>query len=260
MAKQLAHYVFGREDAIVRIDMSEYTEKHTISRLVGSPPGYVGYNEGGLLTEPVRKKPYSIVLFDEIEKAHPEVNNLLLQVMEDGRLTDSTGKMVDFKNTIIIMTSNVGAKTIESNQGIGFNTKTDEKEDYSRMKEKILAEVKESFSPEFINRIDDIIIFKALSKEHLREIMDLFIGDVNQRIKSRDITIKLNITAKNWIIDKGYQANKGARPLRKMIQDSIEDAIAHMIIDRKIPDHSVVNVGVKADELSFIPSPKEVKD
>lgn len=257
MAKQLAHYIFGREDAIVRIDMSEYTEKHTISRLVGSPPGYVGYNEGGLLTEPVRKKPYSIVLFDEVEKAHPEVNNLLLQVMEDGRLTDSTGKTVDFKNTIIIMTSNVGAKTIESNQSIGFNTKTDEKEDYSRMKEKILAEVKESFSPEFINRIDDIIIFKALSKESLRQIMDLFISDVNQRIKSRDIFIKLSLAAKNWIIDKGYQANKGARPLRKMIQDSIEDQIADLLIDRKIPEHSIVNVGVKADALSFMAVPKD---
>ncbi len=260
MAKQLALYVFGREDAFVRIDMSEYTEKHTISRLVGSPPGYVGYNEGGLLTEPVRKKPYSIVLFDEIEKAHPEVNNLLLQVMDDGRLTDSTGKMVDFKNTIIIMTSNVGAKTIESNQSIGFNSNVDEKEDYGRMKEKILAEVKESFSPEFINRIDDIIIFKALSKDSLREIMDLFIADVNHRLKSKDITIKLNLPAKNWIIDKGYKANKGARPLRKMIQDSIEDAVADLLIDRKIPDHSIVNVGIKADALSFTPIQKEVKD
>jgi ATP-dependent Clp protease ATP-binding subunit ClpC len=200
------------------------------------------------------------VLFDEVEKAHPEVNNLLLQVMEDGRLTDSSGKMVDFKNTIIIMTSNVGAKTIESNQSIGFNTHTDDKEDYDRMKEKILAEVKESFSPEFINRIDDIIIFKALNKEHLREIMELFIHDVNQRIKSRDITIKLGLTAKNWIIDKGYQANKGARPLRKMIQDSVEDTIADLLIDRKIEDHSIVNVGVKANALSFNASPKGTKD
>ncbi len=260
MAKQLAYYVFGREDAIVRIDMSEYTEKHTISRLIGSPPGYVGYNEGGLLTEPVRKKPYSIVLFDEIEKAHPEVNNLLLQVMDDGRLTDSTGKMVDFKNTIIIMTSNVGAKTIESNQSIGFNTKSDEKEDYGRMKEKILAEVKESFSPEFINRIDDIIIFKSLSKDSLREIMDLFITDINQRLKSRNITIKLNLPAKNWIVDKGFQSNKGARPLRKMIQDSIEDAVADLLIDRKIQDHSIVNVGVKGAALSFTSVQKEIKD
>ncbi|MEK6557325.1 MAG: ATP-dependent Clp protease ATP-binding subunit, partial [Candidatus Margulisiibacteriota bacterium] len=253
LAKQLAKYLFGKEDAIVRIDMSEYTEKHTISRLIGSPPGYVGYNEGGLLSEPVRKKPYSIVLFDEIEKAHPEVNNLLLQVMDDGRLTDSTGKLVDFKNTIVIMTSNIGAKTIENNSQIGFTTSRTDKENYERMKEKILAEVKESFSPEFINRIDDIIIFKALTKEHLRQITQLFIDDINSRITDKHIEISLSTAAKNFIIDKDFEANKGARPLRKAIQDNVEDRIADLLIDRKIPENSLVLVSVKNNELVFTP-------
>ncbi|MDD5455540.1 MAG: ATP-dependent Clp protease ATP-binding subunit [Candidatus Margulisbacteria bacterium] len=251
LARQLAKYLFGKEDAIVRIDMSEYTEKHTISRLIGSPPGYVGYNEGGLLSEPVRKKPYSIVLFDEIEKAHPEVINLLLQIMEDGRLTDSTGKLVDFKNTIVIMTSNVGAKTIENTSSFGFRTTQDDKADYERMKEKIMGEIKEAFSPEFINRIDDIIIFKALTKEYLGQIAQLFLDDLNTRVKDKELIIKLSQAALDFLIDKAYVPNKGARLLRKVIQDNIEDKIADLLIDKDSIQNSTILVDAKDKELKF---------
>ncbi len=251
LAKQLAIYLFGKEDSIIRIDMSEYTEKHTTSRLIGSPPGYVGYNEGGLLTEPVRQKPFSIVLFDEIEKAHPEVLNLLLQVMEDGRLTDSTGKLIDFKNTIILMTSNVGAKTIENNTSFGFKTNTSEKADYERMKEKIMADIKETFRPEFINRVDDVIVFTSLTKENLEEIGQLFIDDINKRVKSKEITIKVSPKARAWIIDKSFEANKGARPIRKAIQEYIEDPISDLLIDRDLTPGSAISVGLKDDKLTY---------
>ncbi|OGI10936.1 MAG: hypothetical protein A2Y40_10540 [Candidatus Margulisbacteria bacterium GWF2_35_9] len=254
LAKQLALFLFGKEDLIVRIDMSEYTEKHTVSRLIGSPPGYVGYNEGGLLTEPVRKKPYSIVLFDEIEKAHPEVVNLLLQVMEDGRLTDSTGKLIDFKNTLIIMTSNVGAKTIENTSSFGFSTNNNaEKEEYSRMKDKIMADVKETFSPEFINRIDDIIIFKALGKDSLKQIAQLFIDDINRRISDKEITIQLSPIAKDFIIEKAFKENKGARPLRKAIQENIEDAVSDLLLDKSVLPNSTISVSVKNNNLTYTP-------
>ncbi len=251
LAKQLAVYLFGKEDAIIRIDMSEYTEKHTTSRLIGSPPGYVGYNEGGLLTEPVRQKPFSIVLFDEIEKAHPEVLNLLLQVMEDGRLTDSTGKLVDFKNTIILMTSNVGAKTIENNTSFGFQTNTSDKADYERMKEKIMADIKETFRPEFMNRVDDVIVFTALTKDNLEEIAQLFIDDINKRIKSKEITIKVSPKARGWIIDKSFEANKGARPIRKAVQEYIEDPISDLLIDRDLTPGSSITVGLKDNALTY---------
>ena len=254
LAKQLALFLFGKEDLIVRIDMSEYTEKHTVSELIGSPPGYVGYNEGGLLTEPVRKKPYSIVLFDEIEKAHPEVVNLLLQVMEDGRLTDSTGKLIDFKNTLIIMTSNVGAKTIENTSSFGFSTNNNaEKEEYSRMKDKIMADVKETFSPEFINRIDDIIIFKALGKDSLKQIAQLFIDDINRRISDKEITIQLSPIAKDFIIEKAFKENKGARPLRKAIQENIEDAVSDLLLDKSVLPNSTISVSVKNNNLTYTP-------
>ena len=252
LAKQLAKLLFGKEDMLVRIDMSEYTEKHTVSRLVGSPPGYVGYNEGGLLTEPVRKKPYSIVLFDEIEKAHPEVSNLLLQVMEDGRLTDSSGKTVDFRNTVIIMTSNVGAKFIENNTGLGFSTGKQEDSDYERMKDRIMGEVKEAFSPEFINRIDDLIIFRSLTKEDLKLILLIFIDDLNDRLKTKAITVILNPAAKAFLVDKAFEAHKGARPLRKVVQDFLEDRVADLLIDRQIKEHSSVQVGIKNGELHLV--------
>lgn len=251
LAKQLAIYLFGKEDSIIRIDMSEYTEKHTTSRLIGSPPGYVGYNEGGLLTEPVRQKPFSIVLFDEVEKAHPEVLNLLLQVMEDGRLTDSTGKLIDFKNTIILMTSNVGAKTIENNSSFGFKTNHSEKADYERMKEKIMADIKETFRPEFMNRVDDVIVFTSLTKENLEEIAQLFIDDINKRIKSKEITIKVSPKAKRWIIDKSFEAHKGARPIRKAIQEYIEDPVSDLLIDRDLIPGSTITVGIKDNALTY---------
>lgn len=256
LAKQLAIYLFGNEDHIVRIDMSEYTEKHTISRLIGSPPGYVGYNEGGLLTEPVRKKPYSIVLFDELEKSHPEVINLLLQVMEDGRLTDSTGKMVDFKNTIVLMTSNVGAKLIEKGTSFGFSASTEEKENYEKMKTKIMGEVKETFRPEFINRIDDIVIFKMLNRDSLKKIIQLLIDDINNRIKNKNINIKLTNSAKDFLLNKGFEENKGARPLRKIIQKFVEDPIADLLIDNKVDNNSIIHITTKNKKLTLSPKPK----
>ncbi len=254
LAKMLAKYLFGSEDNLVRIDMSEYMEKHTTSRLIGSPPGYVGYNEGGLLTEPVRRKPYSIVLFDELEKAHPDVANILLQVMEDGRLTDSTGRVVDFRNTIIIMTSNVGSKLIEKGTTFGFSTTesgTLEQNDYDKMKEKVLNELKESFKPEFLNRIDDIIVFRQLNKEDIKQIIDIIIVDLNKRLESKNVLLKLAPAAKDFILEKGFEKMKGARPLRKAIQDHIEDAVADMVLEGTIKTHATVSINMKKDKLSF---------
>jgi ATP-dependent Clp protease ATP-binding subunit ClpC len=254
LAKVLAKELFGSEENMVRIDMSEYMEKHTVSRLIGSPPGYVGYNEGGLLTEPVRRKPFSIVLFDELEKAHPDVTNILLQIMDDGRITDSTGRTVDFKNTLIIMTSNVGAKLIEKSASFGFSTPNEEelaKSDYEKMKEKIFFELKDTFKPEFLNRIDDIVVFKSLDKDDIKSIMDLFVEDINTRLKGKNIVIKLTPSAKEFILDKGYEKNKGARPLRKAIQDTIEDKVADMLLERTVKNNSTIQVSAKNGALSF---------
>jgi len=254
LAKVLAKYLFGSEENIVRIDMSEYMEKHTVSRLIGSPPGYVGYNEGGLLTEPVRRKPYSIVLFDELEKAHPDITNILLQIMEDGHLTDSSGRKVNFKNTIVIMTSNIGAKLIEKDTAMGFTSPSKEeleKTNYEKMKEKIMTEVKEAFKPEFLNRIDDIIVFKSLSKDNLRQIVDILIGQLNKRLTNKNITLKLSESAKDFLLEKGYEKNRGARPLRKAIQDQIEDQVADLLLEGIAKDETSISVDVKDNKLTF---------
>ncbi|WP_439743963.1 ATP-dependent protease ATP-binding subunit ClpC [Bacillus pseudomycoides] len=229
LARALAESMFGDEDAMIRIDMSEYMEKHSTSRLVGSPPGYVGYEEGGQLTEKVRRKPYSVVLLDEVEKAHPDVFNILLQVLEDGRLTDSKGRTVDFRNTIVIMTSNVGAEALKRNKHLGFNVQ-DESRDYSDMKGKVMDELKKAFRPEFLNRIDEIIVFHMLEKKHIQEIVTLMVNQLVNRLKEQEIELELTSTAIEAIADKGFDREYGARPLRRAIQKHVEDRLSEELL------------------------------
>jgi len=229
LARALAESMFGDEDAMIRIDMSEYMEKHSTSRLVGSPPGYVGYEEGGQLTEKVRRKPYSVVLLDEVEKAHPDVFNILLQVLEDGRLTDSKGRTVDFRNTIVIMTSNVGAEALKRNKHLGFNVQ-DESRDYSDMKGKVMDELKKAFRPEFLNRIDEIIVFHMLEKKHIQEIVTLMVNQLVNRLKEQEIELELTSAAIDAIADKGFDREYGARPLRRAIQKHVEDRLSEELL------------------------------
>ncbi|MFZ7943150.1 MULTISPECIES: ATP-dependent protease ATP-binding subunit ClpC [Bacillaceae] len=229
LARALAEAMFGDEDAMIRIDMSEYMEKHSTSRLVGSPPGYVGYEEGGQLTEKVRRKPYSVILLDEIEKAHPDVFNILLQVLEDGRLTDSKGRTVDFRNTVLIMTSNVGAEALKRNKYVGFNIQ-DGEQDYKDMKGKVMDELKKAFRPEFLNRIDEIIVFHALERKHLNEIVTLLSDQLIKRLKEQDISLELTEAAREKISQEGYDPEYGARPLRRAIQKHIEDRLSEELL------------------------------
>merc|ERR1712093_417074 len=229
LARALAESIFGDEDSMIRIDMSEYMEKHSTSRLVGSPPGYVGYEEGGQLTEKVRRKPYSVVLLDEIEKAHPDVFNILLQVLEDGRLTDSKGRTVDFRNTILIMTSNVGASELKRNKYVGFNIQ-DETQNHKDMKGKVMNELKKAFRPEFINRIDEIIVFHALEKKHLKEIVSLMSDQLTKRLKEQELSLELTDSAKEKIADEGVDLEYGARPLRRSIQKNVEDRLSEELL------------------------------
>jgi len=229
LARALAESMFGDEDAMIRIDMSEYMEKHSTSRLVGSPPGYVGYEEGGQLTEKVRRKPYSVVLLDEVEKAHPDVFNILLQVLEDGRLTDSKGRTVDFRNTIVIMTSNVGADALKRNKHLGFNVQ-DESRDYADMKSKVMDELKKAFRPEFLNRIDEIIVFHTLEKKHIKEIVTLMVELLVKRLKEQEIDLELTDAAIEAIADKGFDPEYGARPLRRAIQKHVEDRLSEELL------------------------------
>ncbi|MFJ5966098.1 MULTISPECIES: ATP-dependent protease ATP-binding subunit ClpC [unclassified Bacillus (in: firmicutes)] len=243
LARALAESIFGDEEAMIRIDMSEYMEKHSTSRLVGSPPGYVGYDEGGQLTEKVRRKPYSVVLLDEIEKAHPDVFNILLQVLEDGRLTDSKGRTVDFRNTILIMTSNVGASELKRNKYVGFNVQ-DESQNYKDMKGKVMGELKRAFRPEFINRIDEIIVFHSLEKKHLKEIVSLMSDQLTKRLKEQDLSIELTEAAKAKIADEGVDLEYGARPLRRAIQKHVEDRLSEELLKGNIQkgQHVVIDV------------------
>ncbi|AWC27061.1 MULTISPECIES: ATP-dependent protease ATP-binding subunit ClpC [Bacillus cereus group] len=229
LARALAESMFGDEDAMIRIDMSEYMEKHSTSRLVGSPPGYVGYEEGGQLTEKVRRKPYSVVLLDEVEKAHPDVFNILLQVLEDGRLTDSKGRTVDFRNTIVIMTSNVGAEALKRNKHLGFNVQ-DESRDYADMKGKVMDELKKAFRPEFLNRIDEIIVFHMLEKKHIQEIVTLMVNQLVKRLEEQEIYLELTDAAIEAIADKGFDREYGARPLRRAIQKHVEDRLSEELL------------------------------
>lgn len=252
LAKALAEAMFGNEDAMIRIDMSEFMESHSVAKLIGSPPGYVGYDEGGQLTEKVRRKPYSVILFDEMEKAHPDVMNMLLQILEDGRLTDSQGRTVNFKNTIIIMTSNVGAKLITDKNKLGFaNDKSaeNEKQEYENIKKEVLAELKKQFRPEFINRIDDIIVFHKLNNEDINKIMEIMLKQVQKRLELQNYKVEIDDSAKELIAKKGVDNNYGARPLRRSIQNMLEDKIAEAILDGIIKPGKKVVATAKDDEI-----------
>jgi ATP-dependent Clp protease ATP-binding subunit ClpC len=225
-------------------------EKFNVSRLVGAPPGYVGYEEGGQLTEKIRRRPYSVVLLDEIEKAHPDVFNILLQVLEDGRLTDSFGRKVDFRNTVLIMTSNVGAEVLRKQGSLGFKSEKEEMT-YKSMKEKLLDEVKKTFKPEFLNRIDDIIVFRSLSKEDLYKIIEIEVGEVKKRLSGHDINIELSNEAKEFLIEKGFDQIFGARPLKRTIQRYLEDPLAEVIIAGNVNKDKPINVTLQGDKLVF---------
>jgi ATP-dependent Clp protease ATP-binding subunit ClpC len=250
LAKTLAQYMFGDEAALIQIDMSEYMDAHNVSRLVGAPPGYIGYEEGGQLSEKVRRRPYSVVLFDEIEKAHPDIWNLLLQILEDGVVTDSLGRKVDFRNTIIIMTSNVGADLVRKNMVMGFGVKTDE-HSYDQMKEKMLGEAKRVFKPEFLNRLDDIIVFHSLTRDDLTKIVDIEVAKVLTRLKPRQITFRLTPEATAFLIEKGYDPAYGARPLRRAVERFLEDPMAEEILRGTIKNGDFVVVGEKDKALTF---------
>src|SRR5476649_1689449 len=250
LAKTLAQYMFGDETALIQIDMSEYMDAHNVSRLVGAPPGYVGYEEGGQLSEKVRCRPYSVVLFDEIEKAHPDIWNLLLQILEDGVVTDSLGRKVDFRNTIIIMTSNVGADLMRKNMVMGFGVKSDE-HNYEQMKEKMLTEAKRVFKPEFLNRLDDIIVFHSLTRDDLTKIVDIEVAKVDTRLKPRSITFRLTPEATAFLIEKGYDPAYGARPLRRAVERFLEDPMAEEILRGTIKNGDFVVVGEKEKALTF---------
>ncbi|HLR72658.1 MAG TPA: AAA family ATPase, partial [Pseudogracilibacillus sp.] len=243
LARALAEVMFSDEDAMIRIDMSEYMEKHATSRLVGSPPGYVGYEEGGQLTEKVRQKPYSVVLLDEVEKAHPEVFNILLQVLEDGRLTDSKGRLVDFRNTVMIMTSNVGASELQNNRYVGFNLE-DEGKEHKDMKEKVTEEMKKTFRPEFLNRIDETIVFHSLEQKHMKDIVKLMVREVEERMKQQDITFSITERAIEKIAEEGFDPEYGARPLRRSIQRNIEDLLSEEFLKENIKPGKTVKVGL----------------
>ncbi|MHC0551499.1 ATP-dependent Clp protease ATP-binding subunit [Salinicoccus sp. CNSTN-B1] len=247
LARALSESMFGEEEAMIRVDMSEYMEKHSVSRLVGSPPGYVGYDDGGQLTEKVRRKPYSLVLFDEIEKAHPDVFNMLLQVLDDGRLTDSNGRTVDFRNTIIVMTSNVGAQELKDNKFVGFGT-TDDSQDYDTIRSTMMKELKNTFRPEFINRVDDIIVFHSLEKKHLKQIVSLMIDQLRDRLGGQDIHLEVTDSAKEKIADEGYDPEYGARPLARSIQRHIEDRLSESLLSGEELEGKVVTIDYKNDE------------
>jgi ATP-dependent Clp protease ATP-binding subunit ClpC len=235
LARVLAELLFNDKDALIRIDMSEYMERFSSSRLVGAPPGYVGYEEGGQLTERVRRRPYSVVLFDEIEKAHPEIFNMLLQVLDDGMLTDSLGRKVDFKNTVLIMTSNVGARLIDKGSPLGFQREA-QNEQAKQIKETVMGELKRTFNPEFLNRLDEIVVFHQLTKEHLFKIVDILVAEVNGRLAEHGIYLDLTPDVKRWLIDEGYQPTYGARPMRRCIQKNIEDPLSEELLKGRFKD------------------------
>lgn len=252
LSKALSAAMFGTDNALIRVDMSEYMEKHSVSKIIGSPPGYVGYDEGGQLSEKVRRNPYSVILFDEIEKAHPDVFNILLQVLDDGHITDAQGRKIDFKNTVIIMTSNAGAESIISPKRLGFGASADEKADYKVMKDRVMEEVKHLFKPEFINRIDEIIVFHPLNKNHMKEIVAIMMKEIMKRIKEQmDITLTVDEDAKEFLVNKGYDEKFGARPLRRTIQNCLEDKLAEEILNGTIKAGDQVRVAAGTDELKF---------
>ena len=253
LSKALAESLFGNENTMIRVDMSEYMEPHSVAKLIGSPPGYVGYDEGGQLTEKVRRKPYSVILLDEIEKAHPDVMNMLLQILEDGRLTDAQGRTVSFKNTVVIMTSNIGARLITDRSRLGFSAVADKKEEekteYENTKKEVMTELKKEFRPELLNRIDDIIVFHKLSDDDIKKIIDIMLKQVENRLKEQNIKLKIDTTTKEFIAKKGTDINYGARPLRRAIQSILEDKVAEAILDGKIKPGNTTEVKVENDEV-----------
>ena len=252
LSKAVAETVFGSEQAMIRVDMSEYMEKHSVSKLVGSPPGYVGYEEGGQLSEKVRRNPYSVILFDEIEKAHPDVFNILLQVLDDGHITDAQGRKIDFKNTILIMTSNAGAQSIISPKKLGFAAVDDEKHNYNVMKGNVMEEVRRMFKPEFLNRIDEIIVFHSLNKENIKSIVGLLLKEFTIRCKEQmNITLNVRDSVKSFISEEGFDDKYGARPLKRAIQNKIEDALAEEILEGKVKSGNTVSVGLSNKEIKF---------
>ena len=253
LSKALAESVFGSEEAIIRVDMSEYMEKHSVSKMVGSPPGYVGYDEGGQLSEKVRRNPYSVILFDEIEKAHPDVFNILLQVLDDGHITDSKGRKVSFKNTILIMTSNAGASRIMEPKKLGFNSEENERQDYEKMKANVMEDVKRIFRPEFINRIDDIIVFHSLGKNEVGKIVNIMLNQFKHRVKEQmDIDIRFADSAKKYITQEGYDKKYGARPLRRMIQNKIEDTLSDEILNGNVTNGDSITISVRNKEVIIL--------
>jgi ATP-dependent Clp protease ATP-binding subunit ClpC len=262
LAKALASYLFGDETHLVRIDMNEYMEKFSVSRLVGAPPGYVGYEEGGQLTEIVRRRPYSVILLDEIEKAHPDVYNILLQIMDEGRLTDSQGRAVDFRNTIIIMTSNLGSEQIsKTKRSMGFVENDSFESDYQNMKEQVMSAVKKTFRPEFINRLDDIIVFHPLTKKQLKEIIFIQISDLKSRLEEKNLSLSVKESAIDFLLEKGYNPIFGARPLKRAIQRYIEDPLSEEILKNKYEEDDIIIITHRKndDKLSFRRSPNKRK-
>jgi len=261
LAKSLAEFMFGSEDALIQLDMSEFMERHTVSRLVGAPPGYVGYEEAGQLTEAIRRRPYSVICFDEVEKAHPEAFNMLLQIMEDGHLSDAKGHKVDFRNSIIIMTSNIGAEYLGRDMSIGFNLARDEAEtaeqNYQHMRDKILAELKRTFRPEFLNRLDAVVVFHRLTKEDIRAIVDLNLSRVAKRVEEHNVTLEFTAEAKELLAEKGYEPQFGARPLRRVIQQMVEDPLSEVILQSDLPEHPVIHIDRQGDELILTPRSQE---
>jgi len=255
LARVLAREFYGREDALIKIDMSEFSEKHTVARLVGAPAGYVGYEEGGQLTDKVRRQPYSLVLFDEIEKAHPEVFNMLLQIFEDGELTDAKGRRVDFRNTVVILTSNIGAKLLQKEVTIGFSSNDKKDENLDRLhesnKEKIIAELKKHMRPELVNRIDKIVVFRALSKSDIRRIIDVQLAELASRLQRKKLAISLLPKAKNWLLERGYDAHNGVRPMRRLIQDTIEDPLAEGVLSGEFVEGDVIKINAINNKLKF---------
>ena len=252
LSKALAEALFGKEEAMIRVDMSEYMEKHSVSKMIGSPPGYVGHEEGGQLSDQVRTHPYSVLLFDEIEKAHPDVFNVLLQVLDDGHITDSQGRKVDFSNTVIIMTSNAGAKAIIDPKKLGFAAKEDKAGDYKKMKQGVMEEVKQIFRPEFLNRIDEMIVFHTLDKENMKKIVSLLCNEFTGRLeKQMNIHLKLRNSAKELIVEKGTDTKYGARPLRRALQTELEDKLADAILNGDIRPGDHVEAGASKKEIHF---------
>jgi ATP-dependent Clp protease ATP-binding subunit ClpC len=251
LARSLALFLFDSEDALIRVDMSEYMEKFSSSRLVGSPPGYVGYDDGGQLTEKIRRRPYSVVLFDEIEKAHPDIFNMLLQVLDDGYMTDSFGRKVDFRNTVIIMTSNLGARMIDKDTTLGFQQDSS-KTQYEKMRDNVTSELKRSFNPEFLNRIDEVVVFHPLTQDHLVKIVDMLVGELNtQMITDRAIQLDVSQEVKEWIIRENFQPTYGARPMRRAVQKYIADPLSEEILRGRFKDVHKVQVTFKNGAVEF---------